>query len=215
MAYLKCECYEHALADASSFPVDQKQSEKGLYRSATALYKLDRFDECRSRLDELLAEYPDNKPGQDLMLRVQKRVLEQLSGGYDYNAMYEQEQRGQRELDIATYMGPLAVKETEKRGRGLFTTHAVKAGQLLLCEKASVYCRPAVESTPPSVYVNVLASPHEFKGFLGAEGDIVTLALQKAFRNPSAAASMAKSYCGSYKPTNVTELVDEQPVVDL
>jgi hypothetical protein len=96
----------------------------------------------------------------------------------------------------------------------LFTTHAVKAGQLLLCEKAFVYCRPAVESTSSSAYVNVLASPHEFKAVLGAEGDIVPLAVQKVFRTPSAATNIAKSYCGPYKPMNATGPIDGQPVVD-
>jgi tetratricopeptide (TPR) repeat protein len=215
MAYLKCEYYEHALADASSIPADGKQPEKGLYRAGTALYKLGRFDECQRRLEGLLAEYPDNKPGQELLARVQRRIHEQQSGDFDFNAMYEQVNRGQRELDFATYIGPIAIKEAGQRGRGLFTTEAVKAGQLLLCEKPFVYCPPAIESTTSAAHLNVIAIPSEFKGLLGAEGEIVTLALQKSFRNPSAAVDTTKLYCGTYKPSTVEGLVDEQPVVDL
>jgi hypothetical protein len=37
MAYLKYDCYEHALADASCFPDDQKPDEKAYYRAALAL----------------------------------------------------------------------------------------------------------------------------------------------------------------------------------
>ena len=38
-------------------------------------------------------------------------------------------------LDHATFVGPVAVKASIGRGRGLFTTKAVKAGDLILCEK--------------------------------------------------------------------------------
>jgi hypothetical protein len=43
-------------------------------------------------------------------------------------------------LDHATFVGLVEVKTSPGRGRGLFTTKAVKAGELLLCEKAFAHC---------------------------------------------------------------------------
>jgi tetratricopeptide (TPR) repeat protein len=214
MAYMKYQCYEHALADFSSFQAPMKLPAIGLYQAALALYTLRRFDECQSRLMELLEDYPDDKPGQEMLLRARQRLHEQKTGDYDFSAMYEKLQRGQRELDIATYTSSLVIGQTESHGRGLFTTEAVKAGQLLTCEKASVYCCPAAETVSATDFITVLASPHDSMGMLGAEGELVKLAVQQIFYNRSAASNIVESYCGSYKPTTVTGLIDGQPVVD-
>ncbi|KAA8641739.1 TPR domain protein [Aspergillus tanneri] len=39
-------------------------------------------------------------------------------------------------LDHATYVGPVSVRTTTFRERGLFTMEIVKAGDILFCEKA-------------------------------------------------------------------------------
>ena len=39
-------------------------------------------------------------------------------------------------MDAATYLGPIEVQGSDGKGRGLFATRDVKAGELLLCEKA-------------------------------------------------------------------------------
>ena len=43
-------------------------------------------------------------------------------------------------LDNATFAGNVEVQASKGRGRGLFTTKDVIAGELLLCEKAFSYC---------------------------------------------------------------------------
>ncbi len=149
------------------------------------------------------------------MHRVQRHLLEQKSGAYNFNDMYASVQRGDRDLDVATYIGPVEVKASEGRGRGLFTTRAVKASELLICEKAFVYCRAAMDMAKVSSYINILVYPKEQKVILGAECDVITMAIQKIFRNPSFVVDAAKFYCGAYQPVSVTGLVDGQPVVDL
>ncbi len=151
-----------------------------------------------------MTEYPDNKPGQELLLRVQNRVREQESGVYDINAMYEEN------LTSSPTLSRLRLKTRSSEAPNCLLLRRSGPGSF-----SSVNCRSAIESTPPYAYVYVFANLHEFKAFLGAEGGIGTLALQKVFRNPLGGANLATSYCGSYKPAYVSGLGDEQPVVDL
>ncbi len=215
MAYAKRECYEQTLADVSCLPAELKL-EEWLYRPALFLYHMGRFDECQSRLAELLTHYPESKPGQELLLRARRRLHEQMTGQYDFLAMYQQLERGEKELDIATYTGPLVVGQSEGRGRGLFTAEAVKAGQLLSCEKAAVYCRAPVEgmSSKDRMYLYVVAFPHEFMSLPGAKAELATQAVQKILRKSSAASSILESYSGAYEHAKVTEPIDGQCVVD-
>jgi hypothetical protein len=50
---------------------------------------------------------------------------------------------------------------------------------------------------------------------LGSECDIISMAVQKAFKFRCKAFLVVQSYCGPYSPANATDLVDGQPVVDL
>jgi hypothetical protein len=43
-------------------------------------------------------------------------------------------------IDSASFTGPIEIRDSPSRGKGLFTTKQVKAGDLLLCEKEFSYC---------------------------------------------------------------------------
>ena len=53
--------------------------------------------------------------------------------------MYNQAKATPPILDCATFVGPVAVRDSLGRGQGLFTTKSVKAGDLLFAEKAFEY----------------------------------------------------------------------------
>ena len=65
------------------------------------------------------------------------RLDEQSKGTYDYLALFLQHRsKGQHRLDVADYIGPIEISHSTEHGRILKTTRAVKAGELLLANKA-------------------------------------------------------------------------------
>jgi hypothetical protein len=114
-----------------------KISEKALFRKAQALYQLRRFKESYQTHKILAEKYPDNTMAVYEYTRASARFLDQNSGKYDFRKMIlEAKKRQPPRLERGTYISPMTVKQTESHGRGLFTTQAVKAGDLLFCEKA-------------------------------------------------------------------------------
>lgn len=107
------------------------------------------------------------------------------------------------------------VKISPDRGRGLFTTKAVKAGELLLCEKAFAHCYAgsSEESSKDGSKINLLVNIHTNRMTMGTQSDLITAIVQKLWRNPSLLSEFATLHHGSYEPVCVTE-VDGKPVID-
>lgn len=215
LANLKIGQYDAALLDAECGPPDAKPLEKGLYRAARALYELGKFQRCYDTLNILLKEYPKNEEGRKELSRAKNRLTEQKYGRYDFKAMYAATKIRPLSLDHATYIGPVVVKPAEGRGRGLFSTRAVKAGELLLCEKAFSQCRVDVsdESHSSSSKISLLVNTHTNSIVLGTQGDLLAKIVQQLWRNPSLAPAFTSLHHGSYKPSKVTH-VDNAPIVD-
>lgn len=202
--------------DATCIPADKKQSEKGLYRAALASYELRRFQECRNLLESLTTAYPNNMEGKVKLSHVNKRLQELEKGEYSFQPMYASVRSGSMYLDLATYIGPVEVKPSQGRGRGLFTTRAVKAGELLLCEKAFAYCAataPDGSAPASSSKIKVLMNLQTNRIMLGTQADLITTVVNKLSRNPSLSHEFTSLHHGSYEPIKETH-VDGEPVVD-
>lgn len=138
LANLKLQQYEEALAD-TEYHEPGVRLEKQLYRASLALYHLQRFDESYSVLADLVRQFPGNVPAAKQFSAVKERLRERNHGQYIFDNMYEVIMSyGKKSFDFASYTGPLAIKG--KKGHGIFTTKAVEAGELLLCEKAFCFC---------------------------------------------------------------------------
>lgn len=116
-------------------------------------------------------------------------------------------------LDNATYTGPVVIKTSKGRGRGLFTTRTVIAGELLLCEKAFSHCFASKEEEASSSKTSFLLNIHSKRACLGTQVGLITATVQEMLRNPSLTPSFTSLHHGDYKPTKETE-VDGLPVVD-
>ena len=141
------------------------------------MYELGRFKESQTVLTTLLAEYPESEAAIRELRRVEKRVREQDHGGFDFLAM----QKAAAEeslpcLDVATYVGPVEIREIENHGRGLFTTKDVAAGELLVCEKAFSYSFLGNASTMSLMDGSTLK---------GTKLALVEPMIHKLLRNPS------------------------------
>lgn len=184
LAFLKERKFESVLSEFEFFPA---KFEKALACKANALYQLRRYRECCEVLKSLLLEYPQNSAARPQLSRAINRCLEQEYAKYQFRQLYE-EIRELRPplLDHATYVGPVAVRQSGSRGRGLFTTKAVNAGDLLLCEKAFAYAYLDNEELD-NPDVAVLFNLDNDKITIGSQPRLITEIVQKIHRNPSLA----------------------------
>lgn len=199
--------------DATDVSTECKVSEKGIYRAARSLYELRRFKECRESLTLLLDNYPNNTEAKIQLLRTEKRLSEQENGEYDFQAMYKAATKTPPYLDNATHSGPVIIKDSKSHGRGLFTTTAVVAGELLLCEKAFSYCFASGEESVGSSKISMLINTQTNRMTMGTQAGLITATAQKMLQNPSLAPSFTTLHHGDYKPVKETE-VHGQPIVD-
>lgn len=130
-----------ALADAikSSGADGSAKTEKGIFREASALYDLGKYDQCLDRLRALRAAYPNNNSALKLTEQARARLQEQQKGQYDFRHMYKQAEATPPLVDCATYTMPVEIRDSPGKGRGVFIKENVRAGELLICEKAFGY----------------------------------------------------------------------------
>ena len=215
-ARLSSQHYDAALEDAVAVLEMDTVNEKALFRAARASYCLGCFTKCRSYLAELEELHPGNQAAAKDIERCELRSREQ-AGDFDFASMLDEAVTKQPSprMDRAVYIGPIEVCQCaiESHGRGLFTTKAVKAGQLLLCEKAFATAfapdaRTAVEINDPK---DTDADGSDWRLKLRAE--LAANTFVKLIRNPSVVSAFADLYPGP----DADEEIDEQthlPEVD-
>ena len=141
-ARLLSDHFDAAIADAVAvidFSID-KPPEKAPFRAGCALYCLGRWEEALKYFESCYSLYPTNKDARDMIGHCKDRMHEAATGEYDFKTMLDEvvAKHPEPRIDHADYVGPVEVRDCEdkSRGRGLFTTKAVQAGELLLCERA-------------------------------------------------------------------------------
>ena len=72
--------------------------------------------------------------------RVAERLKEARSGSYDFRAISDSLGDKGSHLDYADFLSNTEVRLAGRRGRGLFATKTLKAGDLIFCEKAFAIC---------------------------------------------------------------------------
>ena len=209
LAYLRTKQFEAALSDTGYPNFGPKPLEKVLYRAAKSLYSLQRFTDCDTVLRTLCASSPNNEQAAELSEHHRRRCLETMTGDYDFKQLQEEAEKLQP-MDHATWLGPTEIRDVAHKGRGLFVTKAVKAGDLLLCEKAFGYAPGnRVGNSEPKVLLNL-----ERQGFFnGSQVDLISLIVQELRRNPSLAPAFFDLHQDIRHPPEKLP-VDELPAVD-
>ncbi|OQD61514.1 hypothetical protein PENPOL_c016G08758 [Penicillium polonicum] len=211
LSFLRSHRFDSALKDVENVLQVSELSEKGLFRKAQALYQLRRFKESCGIHAILAEKYPDNTQAAHEYSRASARLMEQDSGKYEFGKMIlEAKKRRPPMLDRGTYIGPVTVKQTQSHGRGLFTTETVKAGDLLLCEKAFAH---AFHDKDTSKDLRLLLNVDMDKATIGTQAELIELITQKLHKNPSLIPDFVDLHHGTYKSVDVLE-VDDIPVVD-
>ncbi|KAK0648119.1 hypothetical protein B0T16DRAFT_112784 [Cercophora newfieldiana] len=217
LAYIKTKAFEKALSDVESTTSSAARTEKALFRKAQALYGLQRFRESCEVLKALRLEYPNNNTAKADLDRAIGRLFEQSHGRYDFKKMYAEAARLRPpQLDHATYIGPVAIKDSgiSPGGRGMFTTQHVSAGDLLFCEKAFAHAFVDESASGLSrLNTTILIDAMSNRVTIGTEPELTNMVVQKLCRNPSLASIITNLHHGSYEPVEATS-VDGVPVVD-
>ncbi|KAJ6118364.1 hypothetical protein N7471_013831 [Penicillium samsonianum] len=211
LSFLKSYNFDAALRDVNDVLQVSELSEEALFRKAQALYQLRRFKESCETHAILTEQYPDNTMAAHEYARASARLVEQDGGKYEFGKMIlEARKRQPPRLDRGSYIGPVTVKQTQSHGRGLFTTEAVKAGDLLFCEKAFAH---AFHDENASKDLRLLLNVDMDKATIGTQGELIELIVQKLYKNPSLLPGFVDLHHGTYKSVDVLE-VDVIPVVD-
>lgn len=203
---------ESALQDIESVEEMSKPENNLLLDKARVLYDLEKFRESCDTLKLLAVEDPNDKELKEKLQKGIDRLIEQQTGRYKFQQLHDEATKLRPPvLDHATYIGPVAVKSAGHRGRGLFTTKEVKAGDLLLCEKAFGYA--FVDESDPNSRKSILINAQEGTVMMGTQVDLHTIMIQKLHKNPSSIPAITELHHGSYRSVDVS-VVDDTPVID-
>jgi tetratricopeptide (TPR) repeat protein len=178
LAYLRTKQFDAALSDLEHALATTKPTKKALFRKAQALYNLHRYRECTEVLKILCVEHPSNIANAELN-RTISRLTEQETGVYQFKQLYiEATNLRPPHLDHSTYFGPVEVRSSNSRGRGLFTTAAVKAGDLLLCEKAFAHAFYDSSKNENS-QIALLVIPETESMSMGTQAELIGMIIRK------------------------------------
>ena len=186
-------------------------TEKSLFRKARALYELGDYQQSLETLEKLTQSFPENKPASSEKERINERLKEQQTGEYNFDQMYKQAESTPPIIDCATFSAPVEVRESPGRGKGLFTTKAVSAGDLLLCEKAFAYSFAGDEQSRKQT--KILMNLATKRMVVGGQAHLLTQIVQKLYHNPSLSAEFGDLHHADYQKATVLE-TDGIPVVD-
>ncbi|GAB0138026.1 hypothetical protein EsDP_00006273 [Epichloe bromicola] len=213
LANLRLGRFEKAFSDAVHSREAGMASEKGLFREARALYEHRRFERCIEILRQLVESNPENKDAKREIERVKARLREQQTGEYNFCQIYKQAEQTPPIVDCATYSAVVEIRTSPGRGRGLFTTKPVSAGQLLLCEKAFAYFYAAGDY--PTTQMPILLNGSTGRAIGGAQAHMITRVVQKTYHNPGTLKMFEDLHRGDYTTTVTNALAaSSSPIVD-
>lgn len=159
-------------------------------------------------------EFPHNTAIKSHVHLAEVRLREVRDGQFAFSKMYREAYKENRAVDCATFSNPVEVRSSEGRGKGLFTTRPVSAGDLLLCEKAFSYCRigeDIVTGGRPGILLSQLGSRI---AWVHGHASLVARIVQKLQHNPVASQPFMDMYHGNYDEASARE-VDGRPVIDM
>ncbi|KAL4880559.1 hypothetical protein BJY04DRAFT_219028 [Aspergillus karnatakaensis] len=240
IAHLRIGGFDAAILDLSSVFTDPRLRDRALAAKAQALYDHRRFEEASQVYHALWRQFPASTDARDNVCRAMIRLKETKMGEYVFKEMREKaekiarvmEKQSQHEkgdqgphpdraltldLDYATFVMAVTVRKTPDCGRGLFAVKEVKAGDLLLCEKAFVYVMghsstashglPASETTRPDSATNAGADAL-------LQPALTSQVIQKLHKNPSQVPAITNLYSGPSEQSRACQRADGSLLVD-
>lgn len=211
--------HEAALVDAKAALIPtrdlnekaKKLNGKAYYRAGCAAYHLERFASAASFFENVLELDPKDTEAQSQLRRTKARLDEQASGQYNLELITKKMRKDPklRVLDHASFILKVEVKNAREKGRGLFATCDLEAGELVMCEKA--FCVAGLEEeAEESRIINLLDSTMS----IGTHALRLVKVLQKLLHSPKQAARFFELCDGNYQSRPSPAPVDGVVPVD-
>ncbi|KAJ9623481.1 hypothetical protein H2203_005741 [Taxawa tesnikishii (nom. ined.)] len=134
--------YDEAKTDAvASLTRGSDQRFKGVdgkayFRAGCAAYNLGEYRQAKGFFEQQQKLTPSDKDASANLRRLAIRLREQETGAYDFSKLRAALSRARSRVDAADFIGNTEIKESPGRGRGLFATRDIPAGEIVMCEKA-------------------------------------------------------------------------------
>ncbi|EGP88877.1 uncharacterized protein MYCGRDRAFT_39064 [Zymoseptoria tritici IPO323] len=189
-----------------------KNNAKAFYRAGCAAYHLRKFQLAKSEFEKVLECMPYDADAIRELVRTGRRLEEQETGTYNFEEMIKTvKQRKQRRLDYADYDLKVIKKQSKTGGNGLFATEPIKAGELVLCEKAFAVAFKDEEVGKSGLIVNMNRDTMS----TGTHTTRLISVVNKLLHNPNQAALFSElNDGGGYTPQSKIKLVDGVVPVD-
>ncbi|KAK3115056.1 hypothetical protein LTR53_005975 [Teratosphaeriaceae sp. CCFEE 6253] len=211
--------FEPALADAQAAIITSngegdtsvaKLNGKAYYRAACAAYGLRDFRQAQAYCQEIERCTPGDEDAARQLTRTARRIEEAETGRYDFTAMSDATSTKHNRLDHADFTAKTEVRDAGKRGKGLFAVSDIRAGELVLCEKAFSIAFASDEGTDTHIMVNVNTQ----RGSMGPHATLLFDLVRKMSHGPTDAARYFELYDGGYTPKIPPQLIDGNTVID-
>jgi tetratricopeptide (TPR) repeat protein len=199
------------ISDAADNEVILKNNVKALYRAGRALNCLEQFSEAQVKFESLLQISPDDKDGREQLTRTKARLEESATGKYDFTAMSNSRNGDPARFDRASFTANVEIRPAGKKGKGLFATKDIKAGELILVKKA--FCVAFLPKIGDGTHM--IMNLDSGDAHLGAQAGIVQELFQKMSRNPKQARRVLDLYDGGYSPKCKAKAVDGMTAIDM
>ncbi|KAH7724045.1 TPR domain-containing protein [Aphelenchoides avenae] len=128
--------YSQAYKEAEKALEDGNDKERCLRILGGAAYGMRKWELSVAHYEELMHAFPSNEHAKDRLLAAPSRLTEARTGNYDFARLFEAARRGEMDVDVADYVGPIEVVDVPGKGKGIVATRDIKKGTLLIVSKA-------------------------------------------------------------------------------
>ncbi|KAJ0163839.1 hypothetical protein CTA2_2277 [Colletotrichum tanaceti] len=218
--HLLLDRQDEAVADAKASLIgadDRRAKEldsKAYFRAGSGAYNLGRYQQAKECFERAKKLAPDEKGAAVYLRKVEMRLREEKEGKYDFQKIRAGLTRASPRADAASFIGSTQVKESAGRGRGLFATRDIAAGEVVMVEKA--FC--VVWGHESEVLTAVTYDVRDDRIRVAPVG-LTRAVAQKLLKNPSQIARVMDLY-GDYRgegdaATETETETEEGAVVDV
>lgn len=215
MANIHLHHYERTMEDSKDAMIDdddkatKRNNAMVLYRRGCAAYQRGLYDDASSAfllVDELTLG--DEDAALELK-RTKQRQEEARCCNYDFLHMGDTVNAMNRRLDYASFISNFETRETVDRGGGLFAVKEIKAGELLLCDRAfcAEFCPDEGEKSSLVINLNtdtIWTGPH---------ATLLVNTVQKLLHDSDLCSAFLDFYDKAYQP-RTGRIVNQVPAVD-
>lgn len=212
------EQFETAVGDANAALIPEpledenamKINVKALYRGGRACYCQESFSKAQKLYEKVLQINPEDQDAGEQLAKTRARLEESTTGKYDFTAMSNSVNAAHKRLDYATFTKNVTIRPSSKKGRGLFATKNIKAGELVLVEKAFSVAFASELGSETHMILNLNTNT----GRIGAHANLHNQLVQKMLNNPNQAQRMLALFDGGYSPKCTPQIIDGKMVID-